>query len=83
MEVIIVNKPIYKLSDVALGFQEVIDSDFNPDIVHVFGIEMWDAGYKHGKLIGVTGSLMVFGSICGIYIVYKNIKQKFLKNEES
>ena len=77
------NKPIYKLSDVALGFQEVIDSDFNPDIVHVFGIEMWDAGFKHGVMIGVTGSLMAFGSLCGIYIVYKNIKQKFLKKEES
>ena len=33
------------------GFQEVIDQDFNPDIVKCFGMDMWEDGCKFGLLM--------------------------------
>ena len=76
-------KPIYNPLDTGQAFQDVIDSDFNPDIVQVALIDMWDAGYKFGVKWGITITLMGLGSVAVGYKVYNDLKQRFSKNKES
>lgn len=61
------------------GFQEVIDQDFNPDIVKCFGIDMWNDGFKSGILMGVAATA---GMTLGIYLGNKIADRIFKKPEE-
>lgn len=68
------------------GFQEVIDQDFNPDIVKCFGIDMWNDGFKSGILMGVAATAgMTLGIYLGNKIANKHItkrKSEFTKMAE-
>lgn len=75
-------KPHYNPLDLHDGFQEVIDSDFNPDIIQCFGIDMWDCGYRHGIMIGATGALMSLGTVCVAHKVYKDLKKRKSKSNK-
>lgn len=65
----------YKERVLKAGFQEVIDQDFNPDIVKCFGYEMFETGFKYGILVGGAG---VLGFFIGNYVG----KKIFGKTEE-
>lgn len=61
------------------GFQEVIDQDFNPDIVKCFGIDMWNDGFKFGILMGAACTA---GTMIGMYLGKKTADRIFKKPEE-
>ena len=68
------------------GFQEVIDQDFNPDIVKCFGVDMWNDGFKSSILMGVAATAgMTLGIYLGNKIANKHItkrKSEFTKMAE-
>ena len=39
------------------GFELLVENDFNPDLVELFGIDMYEAGFKLGVPIGIFGTL--------------------------
>lgn len=76
-------KPLYNPIDTDQAFKDIIESDFNPDIIEVALIDMWDAGYKFGVGFGIAIALMGLGSVCVGHKVYKDLKKRFSKEEES
>lgn len=72
---------MFKIPDAVLkeGFQEVIDQDFNPDIVKCFGMDMWGDGCKFGLRMGVAATA---GTMLGIYLGGKIADKLFKKPEE-
>lgn len=76
------SKSIYNPLDTGQAFQDIIDSDFNPDIVQVALVDMWGAGYKFGIKCGITIALIGLGSVTIGHKVYKDLKHRFSKNKE-
>ncbi len=56
-------------------FDDIIEVDFNPDIVQVGLLDAYDEGHRNGLLTGVCGTLIIGG------ILYFVKKQKEKKNE--
>lgn len=71
---------MFKIPDAVLkeGFQEVIDQDFNPDIVKCFGMDMWEGGCKFGLLMGAACAA---GTMLGIYLGGKLAKKHISKRK--
>lgn len=76
-------KPIYNPLDTDQAFQDIIDEEFNPDIVQIALIDMWDAGYRHGVKFGVAAALTGLGFVVVGYTVYSDLKHRFSKDKES
>lgn len=50
----IINTKIFKQ-----GFDILAENDFNPDLVLLFGTDIYDAGLKFGIPIGIFGTLAI------------------------
>ncbi len=71
---------MFKNPDAVLkeGFQEVIDQDFNPDIVKCFAMDMWEDGCKFGLLMGAACAA---GTTLGVYLGGKAAKKHISKRK--
>lgn len=74
----IVKLPVFKE-----GFDAVIEQDFNPDFVQLFGMDMFESGFETGLKYGVIGSCAIAAGYFLGKKLEKVISKHFRKNEES
>ncbi len=73
---------IADLKEFKEGFQAVIDQDFNPDFVELFGIDMFEYGFQKGLGYGIAG---VFTIGAGFFIGKKlenYVKKKYFNKPD-
>ncbi len=77
------NSDIAELKEFQEGFQAVIDQDFNPDFVQLFGMDMYEYGFQKGLCYGVAGvSAIGIGVFIGIKLKNVITKKYFNKSDK-
>lgn len=65
------DKTVYEI------FDDIIEVDFNPDIVQVGLLDSYDEGHMNGMIAGgAIGTIITIGCVVLINLVKKNKKQK-------
>ena len=77
------NSSIADLEEFKEGFQAVIDQDFNPDFVQLFGMDMFEYGFQKGLGYGVAGiSAIGIGVFIGVKLKNVITKKYFNKPDK-